>query len=150
MRKIIIVAISAITLSLAPVASGHDRAHALDAGDIIKGLVVMGVAAAIVNAVGANQYHCHPGYGCHSHGAAGPYHYHAGPQIVYRPAPPPVYAPAPPPVYVPAPAPAPVYGGYPQAHYAWCASRYRSYHAPSNTYQPLGPYPRRQCVSPYM
>ena len=149
MRKFAIIATSALALSVAPVALGHDQAQALDAGDIIRGLVVMGVAAAIVNAVGANQYHCHPGYGCHRHGAAGPYHYHAGPRIVYHRAPPPVYAPPPPPpVY--APAPAPVYGGYSQAHYNWCAAKYRSYHAGSNTYQPYGPYPRRQCVSPYM
>ena len=66
---------------------------------------------------------------------------------------PPVYV-APAPVYVaPAPvyvAPAPVYGGYPQAHYAWCSAKYRSYDAPSNSFQPYGPYPRRACVSPYM
>ena len=71
----------------------------------------------------------------------------SGPPRSQQPPPPP---PGQQPMAQPAPAPAPVYGGYPQAHYAWCASRYRSYHAPSNTYQPLGPYPRRQCVSPYM
>lgn len=47
-------------------------------------------------------------------------------------------------------APAPVYNGYPQAHYSWCASKYRSYHAPSNSFQPYGPNPRRPCISPYM
>ena len=33
-------------------------------------------------------------------------------------------------------------------HYDWCSSRYRSYDARSNTYQPnYGP--RKQCLSPY-
>jgi len=49
------------------------------------------------------------------------------------------------PVYV---APAPVYqgGGFSQAHYNWCYSKYRSYDAPSNTYQPYSG-PRRPCYS---
>ncbi len=55
----------------------------------------------------------------------------------------PVYV-APQPVY-----PAPVYAGLPQAHYNWCYNKYRSYHQPSNTYQPYGGYPRRQCRSPW-
>jgi hypothetical protein len=55
-----------------------------------------------------------------------------------------------PPVYVaPAPQPVPVYGGgFSQAHYQYCFSRYRSYDAPSNTFQPYGG-PRRPCYSPY-
>ena len=54
------------------------------------------------------------------------------------------------PVYVaPAPAPVPVYGGgFSQAHYQYCFSRYRSYDAPSNSYQPYSG-PRRPCYSPY-
>ncbi len=59
-------------------------------------------------------------------------------------APPPVYV-APPPVYVAPPA----YSGLPQQHYNWCFNRYRSYHANSNSYQPYGGYPRRQCRSPW-
>ena len=34
------------------------------------------------------------------------------------------------------------------AHVNWCYSRYRSYRAYDNTYQPYGG-PRRQCYSPY-
>ncbi|MBP1850364.1 BA14K family protein [Rhizobium halophytocola] len=33
-------------------------------------------------------------------------------------------------------------------HYAWCESRYRSYDARSNTFQPYNG-PRQQCTSPY-
>lgn len=55
------------------------------------------------------------------------------------------------PVYVqPAPVyvqPAPVYqGGFSQAHYNYCFSRYRSYDAASNTFQPYSG-PRRACYS---
>jgi len=57
----------------------------------------------------------------------------------------PVYV-APAPVYV---APAPVYRGLPQAHYNYCWNKFRSYHQASNTYQPFGGYPRRQCRSPW-
>lgn len=57
----------------------------------------------------------------------------------------PVYQ-APPPVYA---APAPVYRGLPQAHYNYCWNKYRSYHQDSNTFQPWGNYPRRQCRSPW-
>ncbi|WP_110753416.1 BA14K family protein [Phyllobacterium leguminum] len=39
----------------------------------------------------------------------------------------------------------PAYGS---AHVQWCASRYRSYRAYDNTYQPYNG-PRRQCYSPY-
>ena len=35
-----------------------------------------------------------------------------------------------------------------QAHIDWCYSRYRSYRASDNTFQPYNG-PRRQCVSPY-
>jgi hypothetical protein len=38
------------------------------------------------------------------------------------------------------------YGG--NSHVSWCASRYRSYRAYDNTYQPYNG-PRRQCNSPY-
>ena len=38
--------------------------------------------------------------------------------------------------------------GYSRAHYNWCAARYRSYDARTNTYQPYEG-PRRQCRSPY-
>ncbi len=51
--------------------------------------------------------------------------------------------PAPQPTYV-----QPVQPVYSQHHYNWCYSRYRSYHAPSNTFQPFNG-PRRQCVSGY-
>lgn len=59
----------------------------------------------------------------------------------------PVYVqPAPRRVYV---QPAPVYqAGFSQSHYNWCTHKYRSYHAPSNTYQPFNG-PRRQCRSGY-
>lgn len=54
--------------------------------------------------------------------------------------------PAPRRVYV---QPAPVYqAGYSQAHYNYCTHKFRSYHAPSNTYQPFNG-PRRQCRSGY-
>ena len=44
------------------------------------------------------------------------------------------------------PPPAPATTG--NAHLDWCYSRYRSYRAYDNTYQPYGG-PRRQCISPY-
>lgn len=51
------------------------------------------------------------------------------------------------PVYV---QPAPVVQGFSQAHYAYCHGKYKSYHAPSNTYQPLNlAIPRQPCYSPY-
>lgn len=49
------------------------------------------------------------------------------------------------PVYV---APPPVYAGFSQQHYNWCFNQYRSYHQPSNTFQPYNG-PRRPCVSPW-
>lgn len=39
-------------------------------------------------------------------------------------------------------------GSYSPSHYSWCASRYRSYRASDNTFQPYNG-PRQQCVSPY-
>lgn len=62
------------------------------------------------------------------------------PQVIQQPV---VVQPAP--VYV-QPAPQPV--GFSQAHYNYCYAKYRSYHAPSNTFQPYYG-PRRPCVSPY-
>ncbi len=52
------------------------------------------------------------------------------------------------PVYI-QPAPQPTYY-YSQAHYNYCYSKYRSYDAGTNSYQPypVGS-PRRQCYSPY-
>lgn len=41
-----------------------------------------------------------------------------------------------------------VQGGFSQAHYQYCFSKYRSYDANSNTYQPYNG-PRRPCYSPY-
>ena len=56
------------------------------------------------------------------------------------------------PVYVqPAPVyvqPAPVYRSLPAQHYNWCYRKFRSYHQPSNTYQPYSG-PRRYCNSPW-
>lgn len=56
------------------------------------------------------------------------------------------------PVYVePAPVyvrPAPAYNGLPPAHYDWCFRKFRSYHQPSNTFQPYNG-PRRPCHSPW-
>ncbi|MGK6313920.1 BA14K family protein [Neorhizobium sp. DT-125] len=48
------------------------------------------------------------------------------------------------------PAPAPVYGGggLNPRHYEWCSSRYRSYDAYSNSFQPYNG-PRQTCYSPY-
>ncbi len=62
--------------------------------------------------------------------------------IVQQPAP--VYV-QPAPVYV---QPAPVAQGFSQAHYQYCFNRYRSYHAPSNSFQPFNG-PRQPCYSPY-
>lgn len=39
-------------------------------------------------------------------------------------------------------------GGVNPRHYEWCASRYRSYNAATNTFQPYSG-PRQQCNSPY-
>ena len=35
------------------------------------------------------------------------------------------------------------------AHYNWCHSRYRSYRASDNSFNPGHGMPRRQCISPY-
>lgn len=40
------------------------------------------------------------------------------------------------------------YKRFSREHYRWCADRYRSYDARTNTYQPHNG-PRRQCWSPY-
>ena len=48
----------------------------------------------------------------------------------------------------PRPLPVPVYRAVPAAHVAWCARRYRSYDAHTNTFQPYHG-PRRACRSPY-
>lgn len=53
----------------------------------------------------------------------------------------------PPPVQPPAGQPQ---AGLSPAHYQYCTSRYRSYDARTNTYQPYGNRPRQPCVSPYM
>lgn len=39
-------------------------------------------------------------------------------------------------------------GGINPRHYEWCANRYKSYSAASNTFQPYNG-PRQQCYSPY-
>lgn len=39
-------------------------------------------------------------------------------------------------------------GSYSPSHYGWCESRYRSYSAYDNTFQPYNG-PRQQCISPY-
>ncbi|MCV0396408.1 MAG: BA14K family protein [Rhizobiaceae bacterium] len=41
-----------------------------------------------------------------------------------------------------------VHRARPAAHVAWCAARYRSYDAPTDTFQPYHG-PRRHCRSPY-
>lgn len=43
---------------------------------------------------------------------------------------------------------APRAGGINPRHYQWCANRYRSYDARSNTFQPYNG-PRKRCYSPY-
>ena len=48
----------------------------------------------------------------------------------------------------PRPLPLPVYHGEPAAHVAWCAGRYRSYDARTDTFQPYHGA-RRVCRSPY-
>jgi hypothetical protein len=91
----------------------------------------------------AGQQHCHQGLGCHAHAGARAYHTHDQyGNIIYGQ---PVYQ-----------EPVQVYeqpvvrpGRLPRAHYDWCYDRYRSYDAGSNSYQPLGGGPRRQCRSPY-
>jgi hypothetical protein len=141
MKKLLLASISAAALSMAPVMSGHGDARADN--KFIKGLIGGVIAGAVISSiVRAGEYHCHEGIGCHSHGYAGPYHYHqfvSGPIIYYQQ---PVYQ-APPVVVAPG-------VGYPALHYQWCGARYRSYDPGSNTYQPIGPYPRRQCISPYI
>ena len=43
---------------------------------------------------------------------------------------------------------APVVVGTANAHVNWCLSKYRSYHVPTDTFQPYNG-PRKNCVSPY-
>lgn len=141
MKKLLLSAVCGSAMMLAPMATGGDHARAdnkfwgaLGAG-LLGGLIISTI-------VRNNQWHCHQGLGCHRHGYAGAYHYHQslyGPILYQQPQP--VYQ-APPVVVAPG-------GGYSQAHYQWCADRYRSYDPGSNSYQPYGPYPRRPCVSPY-
>jgi len=162
MRKQFITLVAATALVASPVMFGKDQAHAIDAGDIMRTIigtaVVMTIAGAIANSVQAGQYHCHPGYGCHTHAAAGPYHYHNGAYIVYgRPAPvyrqPPTVYRQPPTVYqAPPPPPPTVYGGgYSPSHYAWCRAKAPNTYDPgSNSYIPYAGSPRVQCISPYM
>lgn len=146
MRKFIITMASAAALATSPVMLGNDVAQA-GSNDIIKGIIGGIIASAVINSiVQSGQYHCH-GRACHSHGYAEAGHYHdAYGRILYQyQAPPRVYVAPPPP-----PPPPAVYGAYSQAHYNWCAAKYRSYDAGSNTYQPYGYVPRRACISPYM
>ena len=140
MKKLLLTTLCTAALAMAPVMTGEDIAHADN--KFLKGLIGGVIAGAVISSiVRSGEYHCHEGIGCHSHGYAGPYHYHqyvSGPIVYYQQ---PVYQ-APPVVVVPS--------GYPRAHYAWCAGQYRSYDAGTNSYQPFGPYPRRQCISPYI
>ena len=143
MKKQLSVMACAMALAMAPVASGQDRAYAIDefVGGLIGGAIAGAVVATIVQ---AGQRHCHPGLGCHSHGPANPYHYHQfiqGPIVYYQAAPVAVAPPPPPPSAAAA---------YPAAHYNWCAGKYRSYDVGSNTFQPFGNVPRRPCISPFI
>ncbi|MEM7300534.1 MAG: BA14K family protein [Pseudomonadota bacterium] len=90
------------------------------AGAALGFLGGVAVGAAIA---GANRRHCHRGY-CHRHNyVRGHYHQRSRPvrRRVRR-------------------------GG--SAHENWCYSRYRSYRAYDNTYQPYRGG-RRRCISPY-
>ncbi len=144
MRKFALSALCAATLATAPLAistgeamASHDFWHGVGAG--IAGGIAAGVTIGIINnAVRAGQEHCHQGYGCHSHGGAAAYHYHDRyGNIVYQQVSQPVYN-------------APVRPGrLPRAHYDWCFSRYKSYDAATNTYQPRNSSSRAFCRSPY-
>jgi hypothetical protein len=147
MRKIIIATAAAAALAVVPVTFSATPANAThEIGHAILGGIIGGViGGAIANSVANGQNHCHEGLGCHSHAGAKQYHYHQyvnGPVLYQQ-----VVQPQP---QVIIQQPAPVYqgGGYSAAHYNWCAAKYKSYHAPSNTYQPYGA-PRRPCYSPY-
>ncbi len=131
-------AATAFAATAVPANATHEIGHAI-LGGIIGGVI----GGAIGNAVSNGQNHCHDGLGCHSHGGANQYHYHdAYGNILYQQ---PVQQQRR--VIIQQ---APVYqgGGYSNAHYQWCASKYRSYDAGSNSYQPYGA-PRRLCRSPY-
>lgn len=138
MKKILMSMGCAIALSAAPLTIGTQDANADNR--ILRGIVGGLIAGAVIGTiVRAGQHHCHQGLGCHSHGYAQANHYHqyvSGPILYYQAAPV---------VVQPAPAPA----AYPQAHYNWCFAKYRSYDAPSNSFQPYGNRPRQVCVSPY-
>ncbi|MCP4070482.1 MAG: BA14K family protein [Hyphomicrobiales bacterium] len=125
---IVSVAFVGATLTATPV---HAKKFPL--GAAILGGIVGGMIAGNIR-----RCHSHGGYRhCHRH-VGNHNHYRGG--IIYAPVQPPVYVP--PPVYR-----APV--GYPAAHYRWCYNTYRSYHQPSNTFQPFGGGPRRICRSPW-
>ncbi len=135
MKRLLLTAACASAIAMAPVLTVGDEA--LAGNNFVKGLIGGVIAGAIISSVvQAGQYHCHAGLGCHTHGYAGPNHYHQiiGGPIVYYQQQPVVVAPS----------------GYPQAHYVWCGNKFASYDAGSNTYQPYGPYPRRECISPYI
>jgi hypothetical protein len=154
MKKFLISSACAATLAVAPMAlstgeaqANHEFWHAFGAG--VAGAVAVGI---IANAVAAGQQHCHDGLGCHSHGGARAYHFHDrygnivyGQPVRQRVIQQPVE------VYEDDPYVEPVVrpGRLPRAHYDWCYSRYKSYDAGSNTYQPLNAGGRRQCRSPY-
>ncbi len=154
MKKFLINSMCAVTLAApmalatAPAEANHEFWHAF--GGVVAGAVAVGI---IANAVNAGQEHCHDGLGCHAHGGARAYHFHDRyGSIVYRQQ---VRQPVQPlyeeeiyeerPVVRPAVRP----GRLPRAHYDWCYSRYKSYDAGSNSYQPLNAGGRRQCRSPY-
>jgi hypothetical protein len=148
MRKFIVVSACALALALAPAMAGKEQALAID--NWVKGLIGGVIAGAVIGSiVRAGQNHCH-GQVCHAHGYAQAYHYHdAYGNILYQNAAP-VYSPPPPQMgqypedqYQEA-------GEYPEAHYDYCFNRFRSYDLPTNSYQPFGNVPRRECVSPYM
>jgi hypothetical protein len=94
---------------------------------IIKKTIVAAVAAAVMSTAAVPLIA--------TQSQAGHYYGHGGykPNIRYRK-----------PDYV---QPAPVYD-LPDAHYDWCFRKFRSYHKPSNTFQPYNG-PRRACISPW-
>lgn len=129
-----IIAMAFAGATLAP--TQQAQAGGKELGAAILGGIVGGIVGGAIN-----RCHSHGGYNhCHNHNG-GHNHYQSGvvyvqPQVIQ-----------PQPVIV---APA----GYPAQHYQWCYNKYRSYHQPSNTYQPLpdiyGNYPpRRLCRSPW-
>ncbi|MFZ1813820.1 MAG: BA14K family protein [Rhizobiaceae bacterium] len=144
MKKLLVTTLCAAALAAAPVASGIDQAQATHKlGHALLGGLIAG--AVIGSIVRANQNHCH-GNVCHTHAQARANHFHDAYGTILYQAPQPTYV-----VPAPPPPPPPAYGGsYSANHYNWCYAKYRSYHQPSNSYQPYGYAGRRQCVSPYM